>query len=687
MNKKLMAVLLSGILALNMWVPALQAEAGNVNIGGDYELDVEEGVEDWIEGDTGLEEVPGDDFDAWVEGRSGKCGPEATWLLSLEGVLTIGGSGAVTAPSGYMKKLADDKDLAVKELIIEDGITSLCEEAFCGFEKLQGTLEIPESVESIGEAAFYETDGLEVVVIENAECVIYDSAKTFSDSTALSGYVNSTAHKYAEKYNREFICIEHVYGEWEKDKEATCIEDGREKKVCQGCGDEITRPVEATGHDYAWVLDKEATENEAGLKHEECRRCQDKRSENTVIDKLTHIHETKKTEAVAAECEKDGNIEYYTCVKCPKLYTDEKGNLEITEEELIVEKLGHDYLETVTEPTTSAGGYTTYTCKRCNHTYKDNYTDPIKDTSGFGTENVYRIYGDTRYQTSMEIANVLKAQLEVEKFETVIVAYGENYADALAGSYLAAKKNAPILLVKSSVSKEVADYISKNLVPGGRIYILGGTAVIDEKIVKALKPYGNVKRLSGANRYETNLAILKEAGVAGEDILVCTGTGFADSLSASALGKPILLVDKKLSGIQKQYLKELSGNKYYIIGGTAAVSTTVEKEIKVYSKNVKRLSGNDRYETSVLVAKEFFDKPSAAVLAYAQNFPDGLSGGPLAMSRKAPLILTKTGAEKQAEKYAKEKNIGKGAVLGGERLISDDAVKKILGVEEIAIWE
>lgn len=37
--------------------------------------------------------------------------------------------------------------------------------------------------------------------------------------------------------------------------------------------------------------------------------------------------------------------------------------------------IGHDYNIVVNEPTCNNGGYTTYTCKNCSDTYKDNYTD------------------------------------------------------------------------------------------------------------------------------------------------------------------------------------------------------------------------------------------------------------------------------------------------------------------------
>ena len=63
-----------------------------------------------------------------------------------------------------------------------------------------------------------------------------------------------------------------------------------------------------------------------------------------------------------------------------------------------------------------------------------------------------------------------------------------------------------------------------------------------------------------------------------EEIIVATGTGFADSLSASAAGKPILLVDgkKELTQVQKDYLGTLGTEKFYIVGGTGAVAEGYE---------------------------------------------------------------------------------------------------------------
>ena len=151
------------------------------------------------------------------------------------------------------------------------------------------------------------------------------------------------------------------------------------------------------------------------------------------------------------------------------------------------------------------------------------------------------------------MADALKAALGVEKFEAVVVATGKNFADALAGSYLAVEKNAPILLTngKDDNVVQLHAYIKENVAEGGTVYILGGEAAVPAA-VEAIDGY-EAERLFGDSRYDTNLAILEEAGVTGDSVIVATGKTFADSLSASAAKLPILLVkpDATLNDDQK----------------------------------------------------------------------------------------------------------------------------------------
>ena len=297
-------------------------------------------------------------------------------------------------------------------------------------------------------------------------------------------------------------------------------------------------------------------------------------------------------------------------------------------------------------------------------------------------DEILRLLGATRFGSSFAIADQLKAELGVDKFDTILIASGRNFADALAGTYLAAKKNAPIILAdsKNDNSADIKAYLDENLADGGKVYILGGEAAVSESIENALTGY-EVERLKGKTRYETNLEILKEAGVATEEILIATGTNFADSLSASASGRPILLVGKTLTAGQKEFLASLNGNELYIIGGEAAVSVEIEAELNAYDEDIKRLKGKTRYETSIAIAEEFFTEVESAVLAYGQNFPDGLCGGPLAVAMGAPVILTRPQNQDAAISYAAENNIKSGVVLGGNGLVTDELTVEFFSLE------
>ena len=313
------------------------------------------------------------------------------------------------------------------------------------------------------------------------------------------------------------------------------------------------------------------------------------------------------------------------------------------------------------------------------------YDVPFTASDGLGS--VIRLAGDNRFDTAIKVADQMKEALGVAQFDAVILANGYNFADALAGSYLSAMKQAPILLTWNGAEKynylndSTIEYVKSNLKPGGTVYILGGTSAVPASIDKALSGF-TIKRMDGANRFETNLMILEEAGIAdGAEILVCTSTNFADSLSASAAGKPILLVfneSGKLYGKQPEFLAGLKNCTFTVIGGESAVSQKLADAVGKYGK-VTRLAGANRVETSVLVAEKYFPEATSAVLAYAWDFPDGLCGGGLAYAMKAPLILTMTKYEAQAADYIQGQGIKSGVVLGGEKLISAASVDKIFG--------
>ena len=66
------------------------------------------------------------------------------------------------------------------------------------------------------------------------------------------------------------------------------------------------------------------------------------------------------------------------------------------------------------------------------------------------------------------------------------------------------------------------------------------------------------------------------------------------------------------------------------------------------------------------------------MLAYGVNFPDGLSGAPLAMRYEGPMILVADTNYKYAKDYAQSAGAVKTVTFGGTALISDATITAII---------
>ena len=298
------------------------------------------------------------------------------------------------------------------------------------------------------------------------------------------------------------------------------------------------------------------------------------------------------------------------------------------------------------------------------------------------TNSYVRLAGANRYETAYEIANRLKKELGVLQFENICVADGRNYPDALAGAYLAKVKHAPILVTNDAEMATTALYIRKNLKKGGTVYILGGTGSVSGAMEKQLSGI-KVKRLGGATRYETNLLILKEAKVTTQDFIVTTGTDYRDALSASATGRPVLLVvGKGLTASQKEYLLNVQSLNYDLVGGTEVIDAGVEKDLRIFG-NTARISGSTYYQRSVNIARKYFPGEQHHInLAGGENYADALCGGPLATAQGGPLILATDTASvvSAAKSYAVTKKAYGATVFGGAVWVSDQAAKTVMSL-------
>jgi stage II sporulation protein D len=260
----------------------------------------------------------------------------------------------------------------------------------------------------------------------------------------------------------------------------------------------------------------------------------------------------------------------------------------------------------------------------------------------------HHIEGADRYDTSAEIAKFGWGN----KSKALVIGRGDVSIDALTGSVLAKKYDSPLLLTRPGDLPESVLAEIKRLQPE-KVYFLGGKSAISSSIESQIKGLSFVKdtvRISGSERYQTAVEVANQINNSNEVFVVTKDEKSPDSLSiasyASMLQIPILYTTKDtLHESVSSYINANNINKVTIVGGTAAVSTNVENQLKGLASNVSRVSGSDRYETSLKIADryalDFEDK--TLFFARGDQFIDALPASALAAAMKSPLILTQQG--------------------------------------------
>jgi putative cell wall-binding protein len=263
--------------------------------------------------------------------------------------------------------------------------------------------------------------------------------------------------------------------------------------------------------------------------------------------------------------------------------------------------------------------------------------------------------GADRYETSATVS----ASNFSPGVPVAFIATGENFPDALAGAAAAAKEGGPVLLVhQNSIPGKVADELTR-LQPG-RIVILGGTAAVSNGVATTLDQYtnGTVTREDGSDRYDTAAKTSHDTFASSQLVYIATGQDFPDALSAGpgvfkkGPGPVLLVMQNSIPDTVKAELQRLSAKTVVVIGGSSAVSDAVVNALDPYSTDpVTRISGADRYSTSVEVSKADFAANTGTVfLATGVNFPDALAAGPAAAKKGGPVLLVQSNCVPQGTK-------------------------------------
>lgn len=281
--------------------------------------------------------------------------------------------------------------------------------------------------------------------------------------------------------------------------------------------------------------------------------------------------------------------------------------------------------------------------------------------------------GSNRYETSVDVSRNFYNDSEV-----VIIASGEVFADSLAASALSKLYNAPILLSsKSEVPAVVKAEIER--LGAKKAVIVGGENTISNDVKLELRNL-EIERISGTNRYETASEIAKLVlnSSQSKNAIIVSGNDekFADALSAGLPAfkedAPILFTSTNaFNDATESVLTDKNIENVYIIGGENSVSSNVESEIKEKFGNAKRISGPDRYSTSLAVALEFAPNSDHLIVTSGLVFADALVASGILNSQTAPIILTdKNNTITEVNEYIRADKIIRISVVGGSNSVS-----------------
>ena len=177
--------------------------------------------------------------------------------------------------------------------------------------------------------------------------------------------------------------------------DATCTEDGHyDYWYCSGCGryfsdaagtDQISfadTVTPASGHSFTHVEAVQATcTNGGNIEYWHCDKCgnyySDAAGTNQIAleDTVTAAAGHSFTHVAAADptCTTEGNIEYWQCSQCGKLWADSEGSIPLEEADVVTAATGHslEHVEEVPKSCTTDGHIEYWHCEDCNNYFAD----------------------------------------------------------------------------------------------------------------------------------------------------------------------------------------------------------------------------------------------------------------------------------------------------------------------------
>ena len=282
--------------------------------------------------------------------------------------------------------------------------------------------------------------------------------------------------------------------------------------------------------------------------------------------------------------------------------------------------------------------------------------------------SIIRFGGADRYETSLQVAEAVAADAG-GSLEWVVLVSGRRWTDAVVAAPLAGALGAPVLMTPpDELRADALEFLQR--VGVSSAVVVGPDASggahgpgrgVGAGVLEALDEAGiSVERVAGEDRFGTGVAAAARVtpgamGELGRTAVIASSEVFADALVAGPFAArgihPVLLTPPdELHADVSGYLGEAGISHIVLMGGTAALSESVEQSVEDLGIDVSRVAGSTRYDTAVKAAElvdgrysdtagqTCFDD-SALGLARARVPFDSFSAAPLLGRLCAPLVL------------------------------------------------
>lgn len=238
----------------------------------------------------------------------------------------------------------------------------------------------------------------------------------------------------------------------------------------------------------------------------------------------------------------------------------------------------------------------------------------------------------------------------------------------------------------------------------GQSYVLRGGTFIDlnkmsgyapaNLVIKGItKSYQGGKSLAGQNRYDTAVKVSSDGWTESDTVFLVNGKAIADALTATPLARlksaPILLTEKdQLNDLTSREINRLKAKNIVIIGGNNSIAKDLEDKLVASGKQVQRISGDDRKDTSKKIAEEVLKIKKVDTISLVNGYKglaDAISFSPVAGEKTIPIILTDNkGLYSMPEDLKDTSKVSKSYIIGGFESVPRSVASNLSSPERVS---